>query len=326
MILITGATGFLGRHIVSHLLDAGLSLRLLVRDKTRDDIPQGTHLELAEGDILDPLSLLKAMEGIDTVIHAAAVVTFAKKRYPEMKEVNVQGTANVVNAALQSGVKRLVHISSTSATGRVGKGETVDEDMPWQPGKHHSYYGVTKHLAELEVHRGVAEGLPAIMLNPSTIIGPGDWSKGTPKLFTMVHKGLRFYLPSWSGFVGVGDVCKTVKIALDSPHKKAERFLLVSESMPQKAFLALLAESLGKKAPSIAFPPRLGQALGWISERLAAIRGKEPLITVASMKQVRRRVRYDAGKATRELGIEFTPMEKVIQETGAAFLDSFPKV
>lgn len=322
MILITGATGFLGRHLVSHLLGAGYPLRLLVRDIQRSDIPEKDRVSLAEGDILDPLSLVKAMEGVEQIVHAAAVVTFAKNRYPEMKAVNVEGTANVVNAALQVGVKRLVHISSTSATGRIGKGETVDEAMPWQPGKHHSYYGVTKHLAEMEVHRGVAEGLPAIMLNPSTIIGPGDWTKGTPKLFTMVYKGLRFYLPSWSGFVGVNDVCKAVEIALHSEHEQAERFLLVSESLPQKEFLAMVAKSMGKKAPTIAFPPRLGQALGWVSERIAAIRGKEPLITVASMKQVRRRVRYDASKATRELGIEFEPMEEVIEKTGAAFLNN----
>lgn len=296
-------------------------MRLLVRNIDRPDIPFKNKVELVEGDILDPVALDKAMRGVEQIVHAAAVVTFAKNRYPEMREVNVRGTENVVNIALENKVRRIVHISSTSATGRVGKGETVDEAMPWQPGKHHSYYGVTKHEAELEIHRGVAEGLEAIILNPSTIIGTGDWSKGTPKLFTMVAKGLRFYLPSWSGFVGVNDVTQAVSLALKSEHVNAERFLLVSESMPQKEFLSLVAGSLGKKAPTIAFPPMLGMLLGWASELLASWRGKEPLITLASMKQVRRKVKYDASKASRELGLRYTPMKDVIMRTGKAYLD-----
>ena len=237
-----------------------------------------------------------------------------------MKQVNVQGTANVVDAALESGVRRLVHISSTSATGRLGKGETVDEATPWKPGKHHSYYGVTKHLAEIEVWRGVAEGLPAVILNPATIIGHGDWTSGTPKVFRMVDRGWKLYLPTVNGFVGASDVCRAVTAALSSPHEKGERFLLVTESLSQKDFLASVARSIEKPAPNLAFPLVIGIPFGWISETLANWLGKEPLITRSFMAQARRKVFYDASKATRELGISYTPMEEVIRETGNVFL------
>ena len=129
MILITGATGFLGRHITQHLLQSGQKTRLLVRNPDHPAIPKNELVEIAEGDILDTGSLQKAMEGVDQVIHAAAMVTFAKKNYPEMKAVNIQGTANVVNAALESGVNKLSHISSTSATGRLGKGDDVQDSF-----------------------------------------------------------------------------------------------------------------------------------------------------------------------------------------------------
>ena len=172
MILITGATGFLGRHLVDELLAQGHELRLLVRNPEERALPWGNLVEIAEGDILDIIALERAMQGIDTVIHAAALVSFARKKQAAMKRINVVGTERVVDACLAAGVERLIHISSISATGRAGAGETVDESTKWQENTSPGKYGQSKRGAEQEVWRGIEEGLHGIMLNPGVILGP----------------------------------------------------------------------------------------------------------------------------------------------------------
>lgn len=325
MILLTGATGFLGQHLLKRLLADGFQVKALVRNPENRDLLSHPQLTWVSGDIMQIPSLLDAMDGVETVFHAAAVVSFARVDYPMMKQVNVVGTRNVVDCALEKGVKKLVHISSTSATGRIGKGETVVENTPWKPGKHHLAYGMSKRDAEFEVHRGVAEGLPAVMLNPATIIGPGDWTQGTPKLFRMVDKGLPFYLPAVNGFVGVNDVVEGVVRGWKSDFVAGERFLLVTESMSQKAFLGLLADALHVKAPRFRFPPYLGNVLGFFSEIWAKWRGTTPLITRDSMRQARRKVHYRAAKSEEFLGMRYTPMSQVIHQTTEAYRADFPK-
>jgi dihydroflavonol-4-reductase len=320
MILLTGATGFIGRYLVQELLDQGKALRVLVRNPEGRELPWPEEVEVAEGDVLDVMALEKAMRGVSHVIHAAAIVSFAKSRQEEMKEVNITGTANVVDVALASGVKKLVHISSSSATGRAGRGERVTEESPWQEGVGHSAYGLSKRGAELETYRGLAEGLPCVILNPTVVLGPGDWSQGTPKIFSTVYKGLPFYNRGVTGYVGARDVAWAVRLALESDFQNGERFILSAENLSQQELFSLVARSLGKQPPRYRFPAWLGPPLGWISEKLAALRGTEPIVTRTIMRSANHLTHYSGQKAREQLGVTYTPIAKVIEETGQAFL------
>ncbi len=319
MILITGGTGFIGHYIVNELLEAGHELRLLVRNPEGRKFPWQSMVEIVEGDVLDLYSLERAMEGVDYVIHAAAMVSFSKPQRRQMKEINVGGTANVVNVALEKGIKKLVHLSSSSATGRAGKGEWVDEESKWQDKEKHHNYGRSKRAAEMEVYRGLAEGLPAVILNPVMVLGPGDWTENTSRIFATLYKGLPFYNRGVSGYVAARDVARALRLALESDFEKGERFILSAANLSQKEFFGKVAKSLGKKPPGILFPPFLLQPLGWASEMLAYLRGRTALITRETLRSSHQQTFYHGEKA-HQLGLSYTPIDEVIEETGKAFL------
>lgn len=324
MILLTGATGFLGKHLVDELLAAGYELRLLVRNPAKRKLPWKSMVEIAEGDINDTDSLSQAMEGVQTVIHAAAIVSFWKKRRDEIMKVNVEGTANIVNACLDFEVEQLIHISSIAAMGKGDVKKVITENTAWVPNKHNSQYAVSKYKAELEVHRGIAEGLNAIMVNPGVILGPDDqWDQGTPKMFSITDKGLKYYNRGGSGWVGVNDVTQAILILLNQHVEPGNRFLLVAENLTQHEIFSEIAVQLGKKAPHIALSPTLTLFAGYVSEFMANFSGKEPIITSQSMRNSGRRYQYDGSKITK-LGLEYTPIKEVIRETVAAYRKTNP--
>jgi dihydroflavonol-4-reductase len=182
-ILITGGTGFLGAYIIRALVEKGYGVRAIRRHNNFPSyIPKEIFdkVEWVEGDILDVVSLEDAMEGVDTVIHSAAIVSFTKREQKKMYKINVEGTANVVNIALEKNIKRFVHISSIAALGRKENGGHIDEEKKWEESRINTHYAKSKYKAELEVWRGISEGLNAVILNPSTILGYGTMnSNGT---------------------------------------------------------------------------------------------------------------------------------------------------
>jgi dihydroflavonol-4-reductase len=319
MILLTGGTGFLGRYVLDELLGQGEQVRMLVRNPSK--VPSRLGLEVVEGDILDVLSLEKAMDGVDKVVHAAAVVSFWKRRLAEMREINVQGTANVVDAALDAKVKQLVFVSSVAALGRpdVSVGP-IDEQAKWVKSRYNTEYGRTKYLSELEVQRGVEEGLPAVICNPAIIVGAGDWEMGAPKLFTTVAKGLRFYNPGITGFVPAVDVARAIRVLLDSDVHNGERFVLVSDSLPYKEFFAWVAESVKAKAPSTAPPAFVVGLAARLSQFVAGITGKEPLITPQTARMSRGKFQYDGSKICKRFDFKYSDLRQIVKETGTQYL------
>ncbi|MEO7394836.1 MAG: SDR family NAD(P)-dependent oxidoreductase, partial [Chitinophagaceae bacterium] len=200
-ILVTGGTGFLGSYIIKLLVEKGYAVRAIRRsNKLPSWIPDGIFdntttgsVEWVEADILDVVALKDAMEGVDTIIHSAAVVSFIKKDRKNMYQVNVDGTANIVNIALEKNIKRLVYISSVASLGRTAAGGHVNEEKKWEESKLNTHYAKSKYKAEVEVWRGVSEGLNAIILNPSTILGYGDWHSSSCAIFKNIHDGFKWY-------------------------------------------------------------------------------------------------------------------------------------
>ena len=320
MILITGATGFLGNYLVDEFLSSGYDVRVLVRNAAERNLPWGNLVEVIDGDILDIVSLEKAVDGVDAVVHGAAMVSFWRKHKPELMKINVEGTANVVNACLDAQTPQLVHVSSIAATGKTKNGELITEDTPWQPDDVKSGYALSKRKAEMEIHRGISEGLPfAAMINPALILGKGNWTQGTPKMFTVVDRGLKFYNPGETGMVSAADVATACRLVMEKDVPVGERYILSGENMTYKELFNLMAKYLGKKPPSSQLPAWLTLNAGRVSEFLAKITKKEPIITLESMRSSMNARQFDGSKIT-ELGLEYTPIEKVIKETAEAFL------
>ncbi|WNJ18900.1 NAD-dependent epimerase/dehydratase family protein [Pontibacter sp. G13] len=320
MILLTGATGFLGRFIVDDLLASGFEVRLLIRNAANRMLPWGDLVEVVDGDVNDPLALEQAMEGVEAVIHAAAMVSFRKADQQQMMHVNVQGTAEVVNACIEVGVPKLVHVSSIAAVGRTTDGSLINEQTPMQNGQASSNYATSKILAEREIQRGVAEGLNAVMVNPGLILGPSDrWDQGTPKIFGTVAKGLAFYQSGENGLVGAVDVAKACRVLLHADVQPGSRYLLVGENWGYFKMLSTIAQKLGKKAPKYKIPRGVAITAGWLAETWAGLTGGDPIFTVENMRSGTHHYRYDGSKIE-ALGFEYVPMEQIIEDTAQKFL------
>lgn len=320
MILVTGATGFLGLHVVEDLLRHGYKVRVLVRNPLHPRLASvRDRVTLVEGDLLDISSLEVALRDISGIVHAAAQVSFYRPYHRQMEQVNQTGTARLVNMALEMGVARLVYVSSIGALGPADKNGIIHEDCKWVPGLPGTRYGYTKYLGELEVHRGVAEGLEAAIVNPSLIIGPGNWAQGSPALIHRIAKGMRLYPPGTNGFVGVWDVARAARLLLESNVRRGERYVLNSENLSFRDFFGRVAAELGKPAPKWVVPRRPAMAYGYLNELAAHLRGTHPLITLESARTSGGLRRFSSARFQRDFGFVFERMDTVIRRTVEAY-------
>lgn len=252
MILLTGGNGLVGSYVARKLLIENEAFKILVRANSDltllKDVLSG--IQIIEGDILDIVSLEIALEGVDQIIHCAAVVSFGEINTEQMYKINVEGTKNVVNVALANGIKRFCYLSSVAAIGRDTKKLRIDENTKWVESNMNSQYAISKYQAELEVWRGIEEGLSCIMLCPTVVIGPGDWNKSSTKLFKNIYKGMVFYPSGSINVVDVRDVADAVWLALRS-NISAERYLINAQNLSYKDFFTKIAVGFGNKPPSI---------------------------------------------------------------------------
>jgi dihydroflavonol-4-reductase len=270
-------------------------------------------VEWVEGDILDVVSLQDAMEGIDTVIHSAAIVSFASKDRNEMYQVNVDGTANVVNMALEKNVRRLIHVSSVAALGRTAGGGRVNETKTWEESKVNTHYAKSKHKGELHVWRGIAEGLEAVILNPSTILGYGDWNHGSCAIFKNVNEGFNWYTPGINGFVDVEDVAKVTCLFVENDISD-ERYIVNGDTWSFKKLQDTIAAGFSKKGPTRKTSAFI-LAIAWRLEKLKSFfTGKKPLLTKESIRVANSQTWFENEKILATLaGFHFTPLEQTIQ-------------
>ena len=328
MILVTGANGLVGSRLLFDLATRGYAPRAFMRKNGGDsllkfyfrDHPEMlSRLERAYGDVRDVFSLEEAMKGVDQVYHCAARVSFSPASYRDLMQVNMDGTANVVNMCLEAGVKKLCHVSSVAAIGRTLDGEHITEDTLWKRSKLNSAYAISKYGAEREVWRGIAEGLNAVIVNPSVILGRGNWMQGSSSMIRKVFEGLRFYTTGVNGFVDVDDVSRAMILLMESP-VSGERFILNSENMNYRDFFALAAGFLKRPSPTFRAGPILS-SMAWRFEKMKSlVTGREPLVTRETARTANNRYYYSSEKVTRQLGITFIPVEKSLQKLCAQFL------
>ncbi len=322
-ILVTGGTGFLGSYIIKQLIENGYSVRAIRRSsKTPHWISSAIFekVEWLEGDVLDVVALEDAMDGVDTVIHSAAVVSLSKKYRAEMYKINVEGTANVVNVALEKNIKRFIHISSVAALGRTVDGGHVNEEKKWEESKVNTHYAISKFKAELQAWRGLNEGLEGVILNPSTILGYGDWNSSSCAIFKNIYNGFDWYMQGINGFVDVEDVAKATILLMES-NITEQRYIINADSWSFKNLQETIADSFNKKKPSKkATPFILGFA--WRLEKLKSFfTGKTPLLTRDSVKIAQSQTRFENQKILNALpGFSFTPLESTIKNACSRYI------
>ncbi len=317
MDLVTGGTGIVGSHVLLELTTAGRQVRALHRKGTDRSIVTRIfshyrsdaeillqRIEWVEGDLLDVAALADALCGVDHVYHAAAFVSFDPRKAAALYRTNTLGTARLVDAALEAGVKSLCHVSSTAAIGWAPADVERDETLPWVDDDGTSDYARSKYQAELEVQRGIAEGLDAVIVNPSLIIGPGASGRSSMSLVERVHRGTRWYSSGSNAFVDARDVAACM-VKLMTRGTTGERYLLVGENATYEKLFRELSHAMGKPVPTKLAPPWL-LGLAWRVERMRSfITGASPLVTRSSVRSSITPRRYSGRKVRELLGHEF---------------------
>jgi dihydroflavonol-4-reductase len=311
MILVTGASGLIGNQICNQLTRLGIPTRGLIRNRGNISDCPANGIEWIEGDILDFESLSSAMEGISTVIHTAAIVSFHRREYKLMSKTNVDGTANMVNAALDAKVQRFIHISSVAALGRTSNTPIISEDSKWVKSHANSYYGETKHLSELEVWRGAEEGLSTVVVNPSVVLGIGDWGKSSTKIFKYVWDEHKYYPAGSFNFVDLRDVAEAV-IKLVNSNIESARFILSNGKISYKNFFEKVAKEFGKKPPSKLASYRLSKMILFVEKIRSLLSGKLPLVTNETLLMSKVNFEYENSKIKKTIGFQFRDLDSTV--------------
>lgn len=315
--MVTGGTGFIGAYIIKALVEKGYDVRAIRRsNKLPFFIPSSIFekVEWVEGDIMDVVSLADAMQDVDTIIHAAAMVSFQQKDRNKMFRVNIEGTANVVNLALEKKISRFIHISSVAAIGRTKANEEVTEEKKWIDSNINTQYAISKHLGEMEVWRAMAEGLPAVIINPSTVLGFGDWHTSSTAIFKNIYQNFSWYTNGINGFVDVLDVAR-VSVALMESSITEERFIVNGDNWAFQKLFNTIADCFEKKHPTKKATPLLGE-FAWRMEKIKSFfSGNPPLLTKESARVAHSQSRFDNSKILNALpGFIFTPLEVSIKK------------
>jgi dihydroflavonol-4-reductase len=326
MIFVTGGTGLLGAYLLLELTQKDLEIRALKRPGSSIKIVENifkTHhsdpdrllkrINWVDGDIMDIFSLENAFDEVDYVYHCAAIVSFDPKDTGQMMRINIEGTANVVNTCLQKGVKKLCHVSSIAALGRDELGGETTEKTQWKSTRLNSNYAISKYGGEREVWRGIEEGLKAVIVNPSIIIGMGDPEKGSSKLISTIDGFSKFYSNGVNGFVDVRDVADSMIVLMESEIEN-ERFIINGGNFSYRTLFELIARQLNKPKPLYAIPTVV-LAIWWRLEKLRSlITGGTPIITKETARTSKHQHYYAGKKITEKTGFNYRSLEETIAE------------
>jgi dihydroflavonol-4-reductase len=327
---ITGANGFLGVHIIHHLLRQGHAVRAIVRPKASQkeflavknyySFPATVYGQLTwhECELYDVVGLAEAFNGAEYVMHLAGAISYLKKDFKKLITVNQEYTANVVNVALSSDVKKILYCSSIAAVAKKGDADLVTEDTEWDNELPHSNYGYTKHLGECELWRAQEEGLAVVVINPGIILGYGDWTKGSNKLFHNAQTDFPFYSNGITGWVGVKDVAQIAeKLCLTDI--SGERYILVSENKSFKEMAFEMVNQFGSKTPSIeikGFLYKLAYGIVSIKEFL----GFGGMLSKETVRASIAENYFDNSKIKEALNFEFEQMSDVVKDAVTGYV------
>ena len=313
MILVTGATGFLGAQLAKQLAENGVAIRCTRRASSVLPIildPYSALIEWVNADICDLFSLEDAMQGVKQVYHCAAWVSFKQADKEPMISTNINGTANVVNACLTARA-RLVHVSSVAALGSAKPGELITEKNYIEDTPVDNIYAISKLESEMEVWRGIAEGLDAVIVNPSIIIGAGAGTQGSGKLFETVRKGLSFYTGGSCGFVDAEDVARCMIILMNS-NITGERFIINAENRNYRELLTTVARSFNVKPPTRNAKPWMMEFAWRTASVIGSLTGKDPALDKIAAQGASLTQNFDNSKIKSAIGFEFKPLDQTI--------------
>ena len=326
MILVTGGTGLVGSHLLYQLSTQNENIKAIYRNEksleavkrvfsyfTNDVENLFSKISWIKADITDIPSLTTAFLDVDIVYHAAALVSFDDNDYRKMRQINIDGTANIVNLCVCNAVKKLCFVSSIAAVGNSINNETVTEENEWTVESESNGYSITKHGAEMEVWRGSQEGIDVVIVNPGVILGAGFWNVNTGQFFSKVANNFKFYTEGITGFVGVNDVAKAM-ISLVKSDVKNERFILVSENNSFLEVFTWIANELGKKPPSIKVSKLLSNIFRRIDGLVTFIARKKRLITKDSVRSLHGKTEYSSEKIKSAIDFNFESTQQVVKE------------
>lgn len=313
-IFITGATGLIGSFICRRLIENGYAVRALRRAGSDlslvNDI--SNQITWVEGNILDTVALTEHLLGVDGVVHCAALVSYDGRDETPMHKVNVEGTANLVNASLRQGINYFLHVSSVAAIGRGKDEKRIDETHQANAEEFNTAYARSKHLAELEVWRASSEGLPVAIINPSLVLGPGQWSQSSTKIFKYIWDENRFYMDGLANYVDVRDVA-TVALRLLKSRITGERFITSAGSIPYTELFDMIAQSFNKKPPTTRVNPSLIPLASLADSLRARLTGRPQLITNELQQIASNTHIFDSTKVQQTTGITFNPLENTVR-------------
>ncbi len=322
MIFVTGGTGLIGSFLLHELRARGLPVRALHRGAVPTEAAPG--VEWVAGDLLDTSVLASAISPeVTHVFHCAGLVSYAPQDEDALLQVNVEGTAAVVDACLACPGIRLGHVSSVAALGRpaaasgdAGSSPTpqfVTETATWDLGASHPAYATSKYLGELEVWRGAAEGLSAVIVNPSVVVGPGDWHRSSTRLLRYAYDEHYFYTRGLLNFVDVRDVvAQLLRLVLELPPTPPERYILSGGACSLGDFLRATAGVFGRRPPAVAVPDWAAEIIWRFEHARSLLTGARPLITRDTARAGRRAVYYNAHKVQKATGLGFKPLADTI--------------
>lgn len=334
MILVTGATGMVGAHLIYSLLRESATVRATYRTTSdfdavkevfkfyREDVDDMmSQIEWVIADITEIPALEIAFVGVTRVYHCAALISFDSKKYIPLKKTNIEGTANVVNQCLKHRVEKLCYVSTIAILGETLDGSPMDEDDDWNPETRNNVYAITKYGAEMEVWRGIQEGLNAVIVNPGVVLGEGYFNKGSGEIPKKVAKGISYYTSGSTGFVDVQDVTKMM-IKLMKSSITNERFILVGANETFQKILSLFSKNLGVNPPRKPIKKSMLLIVCKLDALGHVLFGRKRQLYRPLVESLYSPTVYNASKIETQLRIPFTPIEETIARISKAYSSS----
>lgn len=332
MIMVTGATGFLGTQVLHDLVNKGYRVKALYRDRDKIDTVRSVfgfyggnipskweQIEWIQGDLLDYFGLMEHMLGVTEVYHTAGMVSFNPRDKERLFQLNIQGTVNVVNACLEQGIEKLCHVSSIATLVEPEGTDPVQEDLLWNPGESASVYSISKLKGEMEVWRGIHEGLQAVIVNPAVIIGPGMWNSPGGQILREVYRGLKFYPRGSGGYIDVRDVSSAM-IKLMEGKYFGERYIINGENISHRDFLNFIADAMQRTRPANRITPLLSRLALMAEAVRATITGTPARITRKALEIAAGTAVYSNKKIVETLNMSFIPVRESVQYMVPLFL------